>query len=69
MKAPEYGGMPPKKQKRRHQATAQLVPRIGRARMYGERGKGVCDGGAVLFAVIVGLLADYLENRDVKSNV
>ena len=51
------------------QATAQLVPRIGRARMYGERGKGVCDGGAVLFAVIVGLLADYLENRDVKSNV
>ena len=50
-------------------ATAQLVPRIGRARMYGERGKGVCDGGAVLFAVIVGLLADYLENRDVKSNV
>ena len=48
---------------------SQLVPRIGRARMYGERGKGVCDGGAVLFAVIVGLLADYLENRDVKSNV
>lgn len=57
------------KAKEAAQATAQLVPRIGRARMYGERGKGVCDGGAVLFAVIVGLLADYLENRDVKSNV
>lgn len=41
-------------------ATAQLVPSIGRARMYGEKAKGIRDGGAVLFAVLAKSLGDYL---------
>lgn len=41
-------------------ATAQLVPSVGRARMYGEKAKGIRDGGAVLFSVLAKSLADYL---------
>ena len=41
-------------------ATAQLVPSVGRARMYGEKAKGIRDGGAVLFSVHAKSLADYL---------
>lgn len=42
--------------------TALLTPRIGRARIYGEKTKGICDGGAVLFAIVAKAIADYVES-------
>lgn len=39
--------------------TADMVPKIGRARMYGEKSKGIQDGGAVVFAVIVRSMEKY----------
>ena len=49
------------KAKEAAEATAQLAPRIGRARMYGEKAKGICDGGAVLFSVMAKSLGDYMS--------
>lgn len=39
--------------------TADMVPKIGRARMYGEKSRGIQDGGAVVFAVIVRSMEKY----------
>ena len=50
-----------RKAKEAADATAQLTPRIGRARMYGEKAKGSCDGGAVLFSIIAKSLAEYMD--------
>ncbi len=41
------------------QATAEMVSRAGRARMYGEKSKGVCAGRAVVFAIIARALGKY----------
>lgn len=39
--------------------TADMIPKIGRARMYGEKSRGIQDGGAVVFAVIARSMEKY----------
>lgn len=39
--------------------TANMVPKIGRARMYGEKSLGICDGGAVVFSIIAQSMEKY----------
>lgn len=39
--------------------TAELIPRTGRARMYGEKSRGIRDGGAVLFSIVAKSIEKY----------
>lgn len=43
--------------------TAQMEPRVGRARWIGDRAKGSPDAGAVAWAELMLSLADYVETR------
>lgn len=42
-------------------ATAGMSSRIGRARMYGDKTKGICDGGAVAFSLMAKGIASFAE--------
>lgn len=44
--------------------TADMLPRHGRARFVGERGKGHPDAGAVSLAIMLGAIAESLGGRD-----
>ena len=46
--------------------TAGLSSKIGRARMYGDKTKGICDGGAVAFSVIAEGVARFAEKHSVQ---
>ncbi|MGN6130755.1 MAG: DAK2 domain-containing protein, partial [Nocardioidaceae bacterium] len=46
------------------QATAQLRPKVGRARPLAERSGGTPDAGAVSLAMCVGVVGDVLRKRD-----
>ncbi|KAE8765932.1 dihydroxyacetone kinase family protein [Georgenia thermotolerans] len=45
------------------EGTAELVARLGRARVLGEKSLGTPDPGAVSFSILMGAVADYLGAR------